>query len=535
MNWNDNALDSLDLTDKQREVLEMLREGKSQKGIAEELGKSFGTITDHVKYIRKKANIGSESKAQAKPESASIQDKITDLSRDYQRFLKQRRFTMIVTSAQNDTPVHERFFNNLLCACETMGAKLLAIPFRYKNPTSTFVERPHDYWDEKVRPYLCEDDFEVNANLMILGRLKTQPTAVRPLSGLETASGDSSAIIGHAKIQLRSIATQNNRLPKTMVTTGACTIENYTDSKAGYKGEARHTLGAALIEVDGDKFFLRQLVADARGDFIDLDTEYCMGVAYQAPRPSLLATGDLHGVQHDPAAVNATFFAHNSMAKFFRPKAITIDDSLDFQSASHHNRRDPVVMHRLSSKGLDSVERELKATYELIDRIAEETAAEVVIKRSNHDEHFDRWVKETDPRKDVINGLLWCEAFPVMVDGRDPYEYFASKWMRNYDSVRFLKRDESYTVDGVSHDGHGDMGANGSRGGLIQFTRLGSPAQWGHSHSPGIEDDQYQHGTLSLLRLGYNKGPSSWQHCNTIQYANGKRSHLFIIDGRWRF
>jgi hypothetical protein len=43
-----------------------------------------------------------------------------------------------------------------------------------------------------------------------------------------------------------------------------------------------------------------------------------------------------------------------------------------------------------------------------------------------------------------------------------------------------------------------------------------------------------QTGTSSLLQLEYNRGPSSWAHAHALLYASGKRSLIFIRDGRWR-
>ena len=40
-------------------------------------------------------------------------------------------------------------------------------------------------------------------------------------------------------------------------------------------------------------------------------------------------------------------------------------------------------------------------------------------------------------------------------------------------------------------------------------------------------------GTNSLLRLDYNSGPSSWLHTDCIVYANGKRSLINFIEGKW--
>ena len=45
-----------------------------------------------------------------------------------------------------------------------------------------------------------------------------------------------------------------------MLTTGACTVKNYTDSKSGKKGEFHHTLGFVIVEIkDDETFFIRQV------------------------------------------------------------------------------------------------------------------------------------------------------------------------------------------------------------------------------------------------------------------------------------
>ena len=81
---------------------------------------------------------------------------------------------------------------------------------------------------------------------------------------------------------------------------------------------------------------------------------------------------------------------------------------------------------------------------------------------------------------------------------------------------------------------HGDRGPNGARGSIKNLRRIGVKSIIGHSHSPGIDEGAYQNGTSTRLRLGYNVGPSSWLNAHTVVYANGKRSLINIIDGKWR-
>jgi hypothetical protein len=69
----------------------------------------------------------------------------------------------------------------------------------------------------------------------------------------------------------------------------------------------------------------------------------------------------------------------------------------------------------------------------------------------------------------------------------------------------------------------------------MNLRRIGARTVIGHSHSPGIEEGCYQTGTSSMLRMGYNSGPSSWLHAHCIIYPNGKRSLAVVVDGKWRW
>jgi hypothetical protein len=40
-------------------------------------------------------------------------------------------------------------------------------------------------------------------------------------------------------------------------------------------------------------------------------------------------------------------------------------------------------------------------------------------------------------------------------------------------------------------------------------------------------------GTSSLLRVSYNRGPSSWSHSHVVQYPEGPRTMITMWGGRW--
>jgi hypothetical protein len=137
----------------------------------------------------------------------------------------------------------------------------MVIPYSYKNSTSIFStdEKDLECWDPEVAPYLVSTRIKLNSGLMVLGDIKTQPTAVNPLSGFDTITGSRSAIIGHPKLDLTTIATPQRKLPKILTTTGACTKADYSDTKAGVKGAHHRTYGACVVEIDGNVFHMRHI------------------------------------------------------------------------------------------------------------------------------------------------------------------------------------------------------------------------------------------------------------------------------------
>jgi hypothetical protein len=89
---------------------------------------------------------------------------------------------------------------------------------------------------------------------------------------LETYSRGAWAVFPHAKVQLVSVPSLPGRHPAMVMTTGAVTLPNYIEKKAGLKAEFHHQIGATIVEVDeADRVFCRQIGAGPDGSFQDLD------------------------------------------------------------------------------------------------------------------------------------------------------------------------------------------------------------------------------------------------------------------------
>ena len=57
----------------------------------------------------------------------------------------------LITWAQNNTPVHKEFLNNLITYKDYLGGELHVIAGRYKNPTSVFSDEDES-WVKEVLP-----------------------------------------------------------------------------------------------------------------------------------------------------------------------------------------------------------------------------------------------------------------------------------------------------------------------------------------------------------------------------------------------
>ena len=443
----------------------------------------------------------------------------------------KRRKTFIITYAQNATPVHSNFFRNIEAYAKYLNAGLHVIAGRYKNPTSIWSNnnKGDEYWDNKVVKYLDANRHNIHKHLQILSDVKVPPTASNPLSGLNSVSGLESCIIGHPRQHLKSLPILAGYPHKLLLSTGACTVENYTDSKAGKKGEFHHTLGFIIIELDGEHFHVRQISADDKGNFYDLFKRVKNGIVKKNKKGCEAAIlGDIHVTHNDPKATSKFF----SLLNYMKPNHTIIHDLLDCESISHWDTKDPFRMMQKEEGDLWDMQKE-------IDLMLKWTEAHLkynlVIVRSNHDDMFDRWLKLSDWRK-INNKRVYLNSAKILADEPVAQEkgvlsYIVENAFGN--KVKTLGLDDSYRVLGWELGMHGHIGANGSRGSANQFKLMNTKTITGHTHQPIKLDGHMSVGTMTHLRVGYNKGLSSWMQTNILIYPDGKAQHLHFVNGKY--
>lgn len=446
---------------------------------------------------------------------------------------EKKRF--IITWAQNDTPVHDNFVHNIEAYANFIGADIHVIAGRYKNPTSVFTDRDYDTWSDRVIPYLDANRHEVHKHMWIMSDVKIQPTAVNPMTGLQGMSGINSCVFGSPKVHLETIPVLEGNLPKLMVTTGACTVKNYTDSKAGKKGEFHHTLGFVIVEIkDEDTFFVRQVTATEEGDFTDLYTSVIWdpimseSVIREVNHSSALVLGDLHYGQHDEVVLARTM----ELIERVSPQNVVLHDVFDGLSINHHESKDPFIQYQREVDGTNSLKSEINL---MLDGLEAFRGHNVVVVRSNHDDFLDRWLKSTDWRKSntLKNSVEYMEYSLLLLQGNAPNGVIPYLINERFPDYLTLGRSDSYVVNGWELGQHGDIGSNGSRGSLLQFRTLNTKIVVGHYHSPGRKDGALSVGTSTKLRVNYNVGPSGWLQSHVLIHEDGKAQHINFINGEF--
>ena len=450
----------------------------------------------------------------------------------------------IVTSAQSNTLVHTATWANILAYAEHTDADILVSPFVYRQHRQAVryakkgeADESEYWWDKRVAPYLCDVRRNLAPGLDFCGELQISPTAVSPLSGLDSYTGRASSIIPHARFAVRSVATQKGHGAKLLYTTGTVTRPNYIQAKAGQKAQFSHGLGGLIVEVDEDgTWFVRQLDADASGQFYDLGNRVVGGVVSDRHSPAALVWGDIHVHWLEPW-MKELGWGRGGILNTLHPRVQVFHDLLDFRSQNHHDLKKPWVTFRKIEAGTADVRRELDQAREFL-KFATRPKVRTVVVASNHDEALDRWLQETDWRKDLSNAAVHLELNAKALQAGGSFNPAASG-IGPVEGVTFLGRDDSVVVckrygGGVELALHGDLGAGGSRGSLKQFANTGRRVVVGHSHTAAWVDGCVQVGVAGNLDMGYNKGLSAWTHTNALVYPNGKRALFTVFDKRWK-
>lgn len=467
----------------------------------------------------------------------------------YVRDIPKRCTRFVITAAQNVTRAHPDFLACLQTYYRHRKAELFVAPLLYKNVTSEYhgaVENAR-VWDAPLRPYLWNVRHDFNENLTFLGDVRTQPTAVTPLTGFDAVSLASSAILPHTKLQLKSIPTPQGKMAKTLTTTGAVTAEHYTDTKTGKIGGFHHSYSAVVVETDGKQFHMRQLhYSKSANRIIDLDTAYYPnGHVARAPRALAIVGGDTHVEFMDPEVMRGV----ESLGERVNPEWFVEHDLYDGYALNPHHAGSYMQLIAKTLADRADVARDLaRVDAYLRARRRKFPHARVFVVPSNHNDFLGRAVQaflrgglNAIPHIAPTNaaflarlaarqlkgvrlsdiGTEYPEAFALMLADMD------------ISGVQTSSPDDSFLLGGVELGMHGHQGPNGARGSVRNLARIGVKSITGHGHSPEIFEGHYRVGTRTRLKAEYTHGPGSWLNVDCLLNADGKRQLITYIAGRY--
>lgn len=522
------------------DIIARYEAGESVRNIAQDLNYPDGTVRDSLKRW---------GVFQPDPKNSQAQNKsITDPKGDgidVKEASKRRRF--VITSALNDCEIHDGFFRAIKTYCEVNDAQLLVIPVRYKN-VSLYTGAYEPHWPHALDPYWIKNDLELSSNVTIMGSMRIQATAARPLRGTHGISKGKSAVFGHPRVALETVATPLAKYPMVYLTTGTISIPAYSETKAGRLGEFHHSISAAIVETDGEKFWWRHIHANDDGSFIDIDTRYTSRGAFVAEQAEAVIVGDIHVGFHDESVTEAIL---QDLVSQTGAKNVILHDVLDMFSGSHHHANNNVLKVMKAARGRDSVYGELERVAEFFDRQMRPGVAYYVI-RSNHHDHLERWLNNNSAHIDAKNLWLWHhlnaaqmkEAIDLAENDPEGHDWNVTSAFElairalisegANDQLEFHDDRHPLEFKGIDVSNHGDRGPNGVRGTRSAFAAVQRQTFIGHSHAPGITDGCYQVGMSCRPDMPYMSGYSGWLATSGIIYSDGNRTLLPVIGGRFR-
>lgn len=435
----------------------------------------------------------------------------------------------LVTWAQNNTPIHKEMWKNLLAYKNYLNAELSVILGRYKNPTSVFPQAKNESWDKQTKDYWDAKRHQIHPHLSIVSNMKIPPTRKYPLRGVKDFSRSDSVIVGHPSLHLVSEPILKGYNHQVLVTSGALTLPNYTDSALGAIGHENHKFGFVIVEIkDKEKFFIRQVEVKKDGSFVDLMNHVKNGKVTIGYKAKALICGDTHHWVADEEVEKI----NKVISEKFKIDNLVLHDVVDGESVNNHLDKRPLEKAQRFLNEKWSVEKELQ---EVGDWLEEKLPYNPIIVRSNHNDRFDNILNE-DWRKDINNSLFYLEYARKTIDGTIGQEGVVNYYLKERfgDQITTLDYDDSYVIGDYEVSQHGHFGANGARGNPVSFRNLGIPIILGHTHTPYRANDCLYVGTNTKLDLGYNrKGMSSWLQSNVLITSNGKAQHILIVGGEF--
>jgi hypothetical protein len=432
-----------------------------------------------------------------------------------------------VTSVIAGAGVNMPFLKAALNYCKVNDAKLIILPMiGVSGNKAEYPEVLHEYF------HLFSSEYSFCSKL-VAADFHLRPQQIQPLTGLpRLGRKEYSLIVASPKQDMIVCPNIYGKYPHIIHSTGSLsTTETYKENRAGRFAEQDHVTGGLIVEVQSSDLFHIRQIQYKENCFYDLGVKYTETENTFEGVEAIYA-GDFHAGFQDQDAVDCT----KEMIRLYKPKYFFTGDVLDCYSISHHHEHN-IILQSSRPKHVETLELELHNMIKDIKNILESSPdVKFVRVKGNHDEHLERYLRDCSFARDRHNYKIAIELTHYLLNEEDPIKFWTQK---NYpelnDKIIWLSRDDDFRIAGIQLANHGDLGPNGSRGSAAGLEVSYGVSVVGHSHSPKIQRSTWVVGTLSNLRLEYNRGPSSWLHSNCLVYKTGQRQMINIIHGRFKY
>lgn len=429
----------------------------------------------------------------------------------------------VVTTAISGCTVNKSFLRTLENYAKVNKAQILIVPMLNNSQLEFSHELKHLYF--------VENEFSLNDNCKILN-IHYSPKTPDPTTGIShIGNRNNSIILPGTTFRLRFVATGLNKLPHAIMTTGCITnpdhVKNVYESKKDYVSSNTHTFGAIVVEIENNTFFHFRQLTFKDGVICDLGKKYTKNTVTQAK--NVLVCGDWHCGKTHQTVKEKTI----ALAKKLKSHTMILHDLFDAYSISHHEVNKMIVK---AKKALDqklSLEHELNNYADEIYQLAKKHKQKLVIVRSNHDEHLNKYIEEVRFTDDPINFFTAAKLVSFLMVNKNPLEEFVRQKFKEKLNVTWLQRDESFVVYTIELGVHGDKGANGNYPTLGQLENSYGDVVIGHRHTPEIKGRVWVVGTSTDTKPDYGTGPTSWMNTHCIVYENGTRQLVNFINNKF--
>jgi len=464
---------------------------------------------------------------------------------------------IIITSAQFGSPLNTWVWKGLKKYAQYRGFPIAVLPIRYgiivtKNGrlTSTFPD--------ELKGHIVLEDIPIAKGQLNISTYRMRPTLQRFLTDevCETG-GNISQIMAAPALELEHRPRFGHSQPKAIMTTGAITHPMYGVNKLGQQdrtGEIatkNHCFAAIIVEFTDKGFHFRQLHANKRGEFYDINTEHNAvfvspnGVRSAPGEIEALVTGDYHVSKTCPKVRMATF-GPGGMTDLLKPKKVVSHDFFDGDEISEHGVHETTRAAYMGPLQWDSLERGLNRAVKELDWIHERTDAELYMIPSNHPEFVAEYINSMRWTKEKANMEIGARLFLMMVEDlkkRKPLRVHSRAtdpiilWFREKAPyAHMVERQDEFMLNGILLSLHGDKGMRGGKTrSLREFRKANCRVVLGHNHTAEILGPVWRVGTSTPLTQFYVQSPkTNWTNTHLVIFKNGQRQLINIIKGRWK-